>query len=147
MISYSSDNGYCTGTQEEAAKRDHRKLGIQQDLFFFHELSPGSCFFQPKGIVPVIQNMSFIILNSVAAYPMRLDYKTVQVLPVLDTRMLPWSFQSKTEGMFYGWDLYFFKRNITYYEVQRRPGCSRICVILLFYWSRSRISEFKLFKP
>merc|ERR1712223_980225 len=35
--------------QEEAAKRDHRKIGIQQDLFFFHELSPGSCFFQPKG--------------------------------------------------------------------------------------------------
>ena len=35
--------------QEEAAKRDHRKLGIQQELFFFHELSPGSCFFQPKG--------------------------------------------------------------------------------------------------
>lgn len=35
--------------QEEAAKRDHRKLGQQQDLFFFHELSPGSCFFQPKG--------------------------------------------------------------------------------------------------
>merc|ERR1719427_1868515 len=35
--------------QEEAAKRDHRKLGMQQELFFFHELSPGSCFFQPKG--------------------------------------------------------------------------------------------------
>jgi len=35
--------------QEEAAKRDHRKLGTQQDLFFFHELSPGSCFFQPRG--------------------------------------------------------------------------------------------------
>jgi len=35
--------------QEEAAKRDHRKIGMQQDLFFFHELSPGSCFFQPKG--------------------------------------------------------------------------------------------------
>merc|ERR1719216_448669 len=35
--------------QEEAAKRDHRKLGKEQDLFFFHELSPGSCFFQPKG--------------------------------------------------------------------------------------------------
>jgi len=35
--------------QEEAAKRDHRKLGREQDLFFFHELSPGSCFFQPKG--------------------------------------------------------------------------------------------------
>jgi len=35
--------------QEEAAKRDHRKIGVQQELFFFHELSPGSCFFQPKG--------------------------------------------------------------------------------------------------
>lgn len=35
--------------QEEAAKRDHRKLGREQDLFFFHELSPGSCFFLPKG--------------------------------------------------------------------------------------------------
>ncbi len=35
--------------QEEAAKRNHRKLGVEQELFFFHELSPGSCFFQPKG--------------------------------------------------------------------------------------------------
>lgn len=35
--------------QEEAAKRDHRKLGKEHGLFFFHELSPGSCFFQPKG--------------------------------------------------------------------------------------------------
>ncbi|XP_044265947.1 threonine--tRNA ligase 1, cytoplasmic isoform X1 [Tribolium madens] len=35
--------------QEEAAKRDHRKIGRDQELFFFHELSPGSCFFQPRG--------------------------------------------------------------------------------------------------
>lgn len=35
--------------QEEAAKRDHRKIGVQQKLFFFHELSPGSCFFSPRG--------------------------------------------------------------------------------------------------
>ncbi|XP_050305877.1 threonine--tRNA ligase 1, cytoplasmic isoform X1 [Anthonomus grandis grandis] len=35
--------------QEEAAKRDHRKIGKEQELFFFHELSPGSCFFQPRG--------------------------------------------------------------------------------------------------
>lgn len=35
--------------QEEAAKRDHRRLGKDQDLFFFHELSPGSCFWLPKG--------------------------------------------------------------------------------------------------
>ncbi len=35
--------------QEEAAKRDHRKLGRDQDLFFFHPLSPGSAFWYPKG--------------------------------------------------------------------------------------------------
>ncbi|KAF9507042.1 hypothetical protein BS47DRAFT_1374003 [Hydnum rufescens UP504] len=33
----------------EAAKRDHRKIGKEQDLFFFHELSPGSAFFLPHG--------------------------------------------------------------------------------------------------
>ncbi|NXN60748.1 SYTC protein, partial [Rynchops niger] len=35
--------------QEEAKSRDHRKIGRDQELFFFHELSPGSCFFLPKG--------------------------------------------------------------------------------------------------
>lgn len=35
--------------QEEAAKRDHRKLGKEQELYFFHELSPGACFFTPHG--------------------------------------------------------------------------------------------------
>ncbi|KAJ1648419.1 threonyl-tRNA synthetase [Coemansia asiatica] len=34
---------------EEAAKRDHRKIGQQQELFFFHDLSPGSAFFLPHG--------------------------------------------------------------------------------------------------
>jgi len=35
--------------QEEAAKRDHRVIGVQQELLFFDELSPGSCFFLPHG--------------------------------------------------------------------------------------------------
>ncbi|KAK9464488.1 hypothetical protein V1512DRAFT_293304 [Lipomyces arxii] len=34
---------------EEASKRDHRKIGREQELFFFHELSPGSCFWLPHG--------------------------------------------------------------------------------------------------
>jgi len=34
---------------EEAQRRDHRKIGKEQELFFFHELSPGSCFFLPHG--------------------------------------------------------------------------------------------------
>ncbi|KAL3916740.1 MAG: hypothetical protein SGPRY_006691 [Prymnesium sp.] len=35
--------------QEEAAKRDHRKIGVDQQLLFFDDLSPGSCFFMPHG--------------------------------------------------------------------------------------------------
>uniref|UniRef100_A0A8C7ZVC5 threonine--tRNA ligase n=1 Tax=Oryzias sinensis TaxID=183150 RepID=A0A8C7ZVC5_9TELE len=35
--------------QEEAKTRDHRKIGKDQELFFFHDLSPGSCFFLPRG--------------------------------------------------------------------------------------------------
>ena len=33
----------------EAAKRDHRKIGQDQELFFFHPYSPGSAFFLPRG--------------------------------------------------------------------------------------------------
>ncbi|KAF8382770.1 tars-1, partial [Pristionchus pacificus] len=35
--------------QEEAKKRDHRKLGLDQKLFFFHPLSPGSAFWHGHG--------------------------------------------------------------------------------------------------
>jgi threonyl-tRNA synthetase len=34
---------------EEAAKRNHRKIGIEQELFFFNDLSPGSAFWLPHG--------------------------------------------------------------------------------------------------
>ncbi|KAJ3176335.1 threonyl-tRNA synthetase [Geranomyces variabilis] len=33
----------------EAAKRDHRRIGKEQELFFFDEMSPGSSFFLPNG--------------------------------------------------------------------------------------------------
>jgi threonyl-tRNA synthetase len=33
----------------EARKRDHRKLGVQLDLYSFHDVSPGSAFWHPKG--------------------------------------------------------------------------------------------------
>src|SRR5881275_2004708 len=36
---------------EEAQKRDHRKLGVQLDLFHLEEISPGSPFWHPKGMV------------------------------------------------------------------------------------------------
>jgi threonyl-tRNA synthetase len=36
-------------TLEEAAKRDHRKLGREMDLFHFEEHAPGSVFWHPAG--------------------------------------------------------------------------------------------------
>ena len=45
---------------EEAAKRDHRKIGKEQELFFFHELSPGSCFFLPHGTIIYNTLQSFL---------------------------------------------------------------------------------------
>ena len=33
----------------EAKKRDHRRLGVQLDLYSFHDVSPGSAFWHPKG--------------------------------------------------------------------------------------------------
>src|SRR5512146_1062397 len=36
---------------EEARKRDHRKLGVQLDLFHLSDASPGSPFWHPKGMV------------------------------------------------------------------------------------------------
>ncbi|KAL1623980.1 threonyl-tRNA synthetase [Neofusicoccum ribis] len=45
---------------EEAAKRDHRKIGKEQELFFFHEWSPGSAFFLPKGMIIYNTLQSFL---------------------------------------------------------------------------------------
>src|SRR4051812_19185366 len=35
--------------QEEAKKRDHRRLGKELDLFYFHPFAPGAAFWSPKG--------------------------------------------------------------------------------------------------
>ncbi|MQL93392.1 hypothetical protein Taro_026027 [Colocasia esculenta] len=45
---------------EEAKKYDHRILGLNQELFFFHPLSPGSCFFLPHGTRIYNKLMEFI---------------------------------------------------------------------------------------
>lgn len=37
--------------QEELAKRDHRKLGTQLDLYSFQDVAPGAVFWHPKGMV------------------------------------------------------------------------------------------------
>jgi len=45
---------------EEAAKRDHRTLGTQLELFMFSPLSPGSAFFLPHGTIIYNQLMAYI---------------------------------------------------------------------------------------
>jgi threonyl-tRNA synthetase len=45
---------------EEAEKRDHRKLGPQLDLFSFHDVSPGSPFFHPKGVIILNTLLNFM---------------------------------------------------------------------------------------
>ena len=44
----------------EAEKRDHRKIGRELGLFTFHEWSPGSPFFLPKGTIIVNELLSFL---------------------------------------------------------------------------------------
>ncbi|KAJ6252003.1 threonine--tRNA ligase [Anaeramoeba flamelloides] len=44
----------------EAKDRHHKKIGLQQELFFFSPLSPGSCFFLPEGAAIYRSLMKFI---------------------------------------------------------------------------------------
>ncbi len=46
--------------QEEASKRDHRKIGKELELFMFHEWSPGSAFLLPKGQILFSELQNFI---------------------------------------------------------------------------------------
>uniref|UniRef100_A0AAV1VIP7 Probable threonine--tRNA ligase, cytoplasmic n=1 Tax=Peronospora matthiolae TaxID=2874970 RepID=A0AAV1VIP7_9STRA len=46
--------------QAEAAKRDHRRLGMSEELFFFHSLSPGSGFWLPHGSAIYFKLLKFI---------------------------------------------------------------------------------------
>lgn len=45
---------------EEAKKRDHRKVGKELGLFYFHQLSPGGPFFAPKGALIYNELQTFI---------------------------------------------------------------------------------------
>eukprot|EP00656_Telonema_subtile_P033919 TRINITY_DN3803_c0_g1_i3.p1 TRINITY_DN3803_c0_g1~~TRINITY_DN3803_c0_g1_i3.p1 ORF type:complete len:726 (-),score=227.70 TRINITY_DN3803_c0_g1_i3:57-2234(-) len=41
-------------------KYDHRRVGMEQELFFFHKMSPGSCMFLPHGTRVYNKLMGFI---------------------------------------------------------------------------------------
>jgi threonyl-tRNA synthetase len=44
---------------EEAKKRDHRKLGQELDLFFFHETAPGMPYWLPNGVIMYNELVNF----------------------------------------------------------------------------------------
>ncbi|MFH1583714.1 MAG: threonine--tRNA ligase [Actinomycetota bacterium] len=44
----------------EAAKRDHRKLGRELDLYSFHKEGPGFPFFHPKGMIVINSILDFL---------------------------------------------------------------------------------------
>ena len=57
---------------EEARKRDHRRVGVALDLYSFHDVSPGSAFWHPKG-----QRLFRTLENAVREVQDRRDYQEV----------------------------------------------------------------------
>jgi threonyl-tRNA synthetase len=45
--------------QEEAKKRDHKKIGPQLELFMFHETAPGMPYWLPKGLILLKELIKF----------------------------------------------------------------------------------------
>ncbi len=66
---------------EESAKRDHRKLGREMDLFHLQEEAQGSVFWHPQGYIIWLQLEKYIRARLVAA-----DYKEVKTPQVLDSK-------------------------------------------------------------
>jgi threonyl-tRNA synthetase len=67
---------------EEAKKRDHRKLGKEQELFHFESVAPASPFFMPKGTT---------VYNELVAFMRRIyvkyDYDEVITPMLLDSEL------------------------------------------------------------
>jgi threonyl-tRNA synthetase len=78
--------------RDEARKRDHRRLGVQLDLFSFHDVSPGAAFWHPKG-----QRLWRLLEDSMRELQARRGYDEVST-PILVSERL-W----RQSGH---WDLY-----------------------------------------
>jgi threonyl-tRNA synthetase len=107
---------------EEAAKRDHRKIGKEQELFFFHELSPGSAFLLPHGMI--INNALTSLMRS--EYWKR-GYQEVSSPNIFNSQL--W----KTSGH---WDHYkddMFVLNVDKEEFALKPmNCPGHCLLFRF---------------
>src|SRR5690349_19450487 len=83
---------------EEARKRDHRRLGVQLDLFHTEEISPGSPFWHPKGMV--IFNTLEDLRRSENARRGYVEVKT-PLLYDIDTYVTSGHYENYRENMFF----------------------------------------------
>jgi threonyl-tRNA synthetase len=68
--------------REEAKKRDHRKLGRELDLFSFHDVSPGSAFWHPKG-----WTLYRTLENAMRELQARRGYQEIYTPPLVSKRL------------------------------------------------------------
>ncbi|MFA5742548.1 MAG: threonine--tRNA ligase [Candidatus Paceibacterota bacterium] len=97
---------------EEAEKRDHRKIGKDQDLFSFHEVAPGMPFFHPKGVIVCNELKNFWIESQ-----KEFDYDTIFCPSMLDVSM--WKQSGHWDH--YQEDMYFIKAGKDEKEFALRP--------------------------
>jgi threonyl-tRNA synthetase len=83
---------------EEARRRDHRRLGVQLDLFHLQEASPGSPFWHPKGMV--IWNELEDLRRRENARRGYLEVKT-PLLYDIDTYITSGHYENYRENMFF----------------------------------------------
>lgn len=83
---------------EEAEKRDHRKIGKEQDLFHFQEEAPGAVFWHPKGWM-----LFQTLIAYMRQYQGRAGWQEVSAPEVMDTRLWAQSGHLETfaENMFF----------------------------------------------
>ncbi|MEA2673627.1 MAG: threonyl-tRNA synthetase [Chloroflexota bacterium] len=88
----------------EAKKRDHRRLGVQLDLFSFHDVSPGAAFWHPKG-----QKLYRLLEDSMRELQARRDYLEVSTPMLVSERL--WQQSGH-------WDLY--RENMFLFESENQ---------------------------
>ena len=97
---------------EEAEKRDHRKIGKDQDLFSFHDVAPGMPFFHPKGVIVYNELKNFWIEAQ-----KDFDYDTIFCPSMLDVSI--WKQSGHWDH--YQEDMYFIKAGKDEKEFALRP--------------------------
>ena len=112
----------------EAKKRDHRRLGVQLDLFSFHDVSPGAAFWHPKG-----QRIWRILEAAMRELQERRDYQEISTPQLVHKKL--WQQSGH-------WDLYaesMFRLDIEGQEYSLKPmNCPESTIIY-----RSRLRSYR----